>query len=124
MPGVKGRSGRKSKAEEMGLAALLDKCWGPRQRMKVVTTLYEIATDRADRSCVNAASLLLAYGYGKPTERIEQKVTINPQIETATMALMAILRQQGSELDVEMARSLVVESYQKAGYTQELDTTA
>jgi hypothetical protein len=66
----------------------------------------------------------LAYTYGKPTERIEQKLTVNPQIETATMALMAILRQEGRELDVELARSLVIESYQKAGYTQELNTTA
>lgn len=65
--GKKGRSGRKTKAEEFGLAALLDKAWSKSDRIEVIQTLHSQAKD----GNTSAASLLLAYAYGKPTEKHE-----------------------------------------------------
>lgn len=69
--GVKGRSGRKSKAEELGLSALLDECFGIEDRKAVFQNLARIAKGDDDKSAVSASSLLLAYAYGKPTEKHE-----------------------------------------------------
>lgn len=65
--GKKGRSGRKSKAEEMGLAALLGECWTMDSRRAVIRKLSDLAQQGNDK----AAALLLAYAYGKPTEKHE-----------------------------------------------------
>ena len=65
--GKPGRSGRKSKAHEMGLQALLDKCWKQRQREKVIKT----PALRAEPGDLEAIKLLMAYKFGKPTERYE-----------------------------------------------------
>lgn len=65
--GKKGRSGRKSKAEELGLAQLLDRCWKVPEREKVIRALHSKALEGNEK----AAALLLAYAYGKPTERFE-----------------------------------------------------
>lgn len=71
MGGKKGRSGRKSKAEEMGLAPLLNSAFPPADRKKVIENLRRIATGQDDKAAVSAANLLLAYAYGKPTEKHE-----------------------------------------------------
>jgi len=49
----------------MGLAALLDKCWGAEKREQVITSLHSQAAD----GNTQAAALLLAYAFGKPTEK-------------------------------------------------------
>ena len=71
MPGVKGRSGRKTKANELGVVALLDKCWKPKDRELVIQNLVIIACNGDPKAAVSASSLLLAYAYGKPTEKHE-----------------------------------------------------
>lgn len=65
--GKKGRSGRKSKAEEMGLANLLDRVWVIADREDVIRTLHMKALGGNEK----AAALLLSYAYGKPKERVE-----------------------------------------------------
>lgn len=65
--GRRPNSGRKSKAEEFGLAALLDKVWPEADRENVIKVLHRAAMKGNDR----AAALLLSYAYGKPTERHE-----------------------------------------------------
>lgn len=69
--GKKGKSGRKSKADELGVVALLDKCWKPKDREAVIQNLVIIACNGDPKAAVSASSLLLAYAYGKPTERHE-----------------------------------------------------
>lgn len=65
--GKRGRSGRKSKAEELGLAQLLDKCWTQAHREECITRLSAMART----GNLDAMKLLLAYAYGKPVERRE-----------------------------------------------------
>lgn len=60
-------SGRKSKAEELGLSGLLDSVWPIADRRAVISVLHKRAMDGNEK----AAALLLAYAYGKPTERHE-----------------------------------------------------
>jgi ATP-dependent exoDNAse (exonuclease V) alpha subunit len=74
MPGVKGKSGgkranagRKSRAEEMGLAALLDKCWTADDREKCIEKLAALA----NAGDIDAVKLLMAYTFGKPKEQVE-----------------------------------------------------
>jgi hypothetical protein len=71
MPGVKGKSGRKSKAEELGLSALLESSFGLKKRQAVIEHLANIATGDDPKAAVSAASLLLGYAFGKPTEKHE-----------------------------------------------------
>lgn len=63
--GQKGRSGRKPKHVELGLPALLDKCWTVAQREECIRGLAE----QAKAGNMEAIKLLMAYTYGKPTER-------------------------------------------------------
>lgn len=65
--GVKGRSGRLSKAQMMGLAALLDKCWTPADREKCLNAL----ASKANQGDMEAIKLLMAYTFGKPVDRKE-----------------------------------------------------
>lgn len=69
--GRRPNAGRKSKAEEFGVVALLDKCWKPADREQVIQNLVIIACNGDPKAAVSAASLLLAYAYGKPTEKHE-----------------------------------------------------
>lgn len=70
--GKKGRSGRKSKAVEMGLVPLLDAAFPQSDREEVLRNLANIAKSCSDpKAAVSAASLLLGYTYGKPTEKHE-----------------------------------------------------
>lgn len=74
MAGVKGKSGgarpaagRKSKAEEMGLSALLDKCWTVAAREKCIRSLAQKAT----KGEIEAIKLLMSYAFGKPRESVD-----------------------------------------------------
>lgn len=60
-------SGRKSKAEELGLQQLLDECWTTDDRRACLKALAKEAR-LGDKE---ATKLLMAYAYGKPKERHE-----------------------------------------------------
>lgn len=69
--GKKGRSGRKSKAEEMGLMALLDKCWTKKDREECILALAVTASNPASDDRMDAVKLLMSYAFGKPKEKVE-----------------------------------------------------
>jgi hypothetical protein len=64
-------AGRKSKAEEMGLKALLDKCFTPKERETVMRRLVQDASSIEPNVRDAARKLLLAYTFGQPTARTE-----------------------------------------------------
>lgn len=68
--GKRSNAGRKSKAEELGLIALLEECFTLADRKKVLLALVKEAK-RAPQVNMEAAKLLLAYTYGKPKESVE-----------------------------------------------------
>lgn len=65
--GARPNAGRKPKAREEELSALLSRVWKPEDRENVIKALHAKAADGNEK----AASLLLSYAYGKPTERVE-----------------------------------------------------
>lgn len=88
--GPKSISGRKPLAVELGLPRLLEQCWTTEQRKEVIRTLHALAIDKENRNCVNAAKLLMAYAYGKPTERVEvsQVNTQDEQLRSAKLSFI------------------------------------
>jgi hypothetical protein len=77
MAGVKGKSGgrgpgagRKPKAVEIELSKLLDDKWPLEEREKAIS----IFANRAAQGDLSAFQLLLAYSYGKPTERHQHRL--------------------------------------------------
>jgi len=78
MPGVKGnsggkkgRSGRKSKAEELGLVATLEKCFSAEERETCIQKLVDDCKSDVFSERHEARKLLMAYTFGKPTEKHE-----------------------------------------------------
>lgn len=69
--GKRPNSGRKSKAEELGLSTLIDGRIPEEKRGKIIDNLYKFAIGSNPKAAVSAATLLLAYMYGKPTEKHE-----------------------------------------------------
>lgn len=69
--GKKGRSGRKSKAEELGLVALLDKCVTAADREACLEQLALDCKSEVFSERHESRKLLLAYLFGKPTEKHE-----------------------------------------------------
>jgi hypothetical protein len=65
--GARPNAGRKSKAEEAGLKALLDECVTERDRRALFRKLKQKALAGEDV----AMGLLLGYLYGKPVQRQE-----------------------------------------------------
>jgi hypothetical protein len=65
--GKRSGSGRKSKAEEMGLVSLLDECWTLAQRKECVKKLAQLASV----GDMDAIKLLMAYTFGKPKESVD-----------------------------------------------------
>lgn len=65
------KAGRKSKAEEMGLKALLDKCWSRQSREACVKKLAEDCESSDFQTRNESRKLLMAYTFGKPTEKHE-----------------------------------------------------
>jgi hypothetical protein len=65
--GPRPNSGRKSKAEEMGLMALLDKCWTVADREACVVALAR----KAKCGDMEATKLLFNYAFGRPKEHKE-----------------------------------------------------
>lgn len=69
--GKRPNSGRKSRAEELGLATLLESAFTAQDRKDVFANLIRIAKGDDDKAAVSASSLLLGYAFGKPTEKHE-----------------------------------------------------
>ena len=69
--GKKGRSGRKPRAFEDDLQVLLRKCFTKADREKVLRQLVEDSFSPSFRIRHAARTLLLAYLYGKPVDRVE-----------------------------------------------------
>lgn len=70
--GKKGRSGRKSKSEELGVKLeVFDKGFSQKDRIEVIQNLVRIAKAGEDKAAVSASSLLFGYVFGKPTEKHE-----------------------------------------------------
>lgn len=69
--GQKGKSGRKSKAEELGLVALFDRCVTAEDREDCIKKLAEDCRAEDFHQRHESRKLLLAYIYGKPRESVE-----------------------------------------------------
>ena len=69
--GKKGRSGRKSKAEELGLVATLEKCFTVKAREHCIRRLVDDCQSEVFQERHESRKLLMAYTYGKPKESID-----------------------------------------------------
>ncbi len=69
--GARPNSGPPTKAETMGLKAMLDKAFPSASREKVWKNLIDNALSDDPKISQPAMGLLLAYTYGKPTEKKE-----------------------------------------------------
>jgi len=69
--GARTGSGRRTKAEILGLAALIDASWPIEDQQKVLTKLAQDCTDIDFHTRHEARKLLLAYKFGKPKETHE-----------------------------------------------------
>jgi hypothetical protein len=69
--GRRPNSGRKSKAEEEGLAHLLNKCWPLEAREACVRALAIAAADPTAETHIESIKILMPYTYGKPKEKVE-----------------------------------------------------
>ena len=76
MAGKLGRSGRRSKADQYGLHALLDQYWTKASRQKCIESL----TVKAENGDMEATKLLLAYTFGKPRETVEHSGAVEIKI--------------------------------------------
>lgn len=65
--GKPGRSGRKSRADELGLVGILDEAFPPDQRVELFRKLVVMALAGEMR----AIELLAAYTWGKPRQAVE-----------------------------------------------------
>lgn len=65
--GARRGAGRKSKAEEMGLPALIEEIIGEEGKRAVIASIYE----KAKTGSFLHQQLLMAYIYGKPTDEID-----------------------------------------------------
>lgn len=69
--GAREGAGRKTKAEELGLAALLEKCFTEKDREACVKKLVKDAKNKDFHVRQESRKLLLAYAFGKPAQTIE-----------------------------------------------------
>lgn len=83
MGGKREGAGRKSKAEELGLPQLIEEVIGDDGKRELIKKIHA----KAKEGSFNHQQLLMAYIYGKPTEKIisqsvpeGQKFKINGQI--------------------------------------------
>lgn len=65
--GYREGSGRKSKAEEMGLPALIEECIGEEGKRALIEKLYE----KARSGSFLHQQLLMHYIFGKPAEKMD-----------------------------------------------------
>lgn len=69
--GARPGSGRKSRAAEMNLISLLNKCFTPADRERVIIQLAKDCQSKDFHERNESRKLLLAYTFGKPTEKHE-----------------------------------------------------
>ncbi len=69
--GARAGAGRKTKAEILGLAALLDECWSILEQKKVIKSLADDCLDNDFHIRQEARKLLLAYKFGKPKDSLD-----------------------------------------------------
>ncbi len=86
--GKKGRSGRKSKAEELGVQEWFDKNLSNNSRVKILNRLVEIAEGDDPKAAVSAATMLFNYSFGKPTEKHEVAGKGGGPIETIATVIV------------------------------------
>jgi hypothetical protein len=67
--GKRENAGRKTKAEELGLAGLIDSVWSVAKQKKVLKKLAQDCESDDFHQRHEARKLLLAYKFGKPTEK-------------------------------------------------------
>lgn len=103
MAGIKGRSGRKPRSAEFGLAALLERVWKIEDREEVIRTLHRNAVAGNDK----AASILLAYAYGKPSEHVKVEVFDPAKLAAETVSEL----QSEFSLPLEQARAIVLGTF-------------
>jgi hypothetical protein len=65
--GYREGSGRKSKAEEMGLPALIEEVLGEQGKRDIIVKLFE----KAKAGSYLHTQLLMAYMYGKPQDHVD-----------------------------------------------------
>jgi hypothetical protein len=79
MAGTKGKSGRRTKAEELGLPALIEDVIGEAGKKALVKKIY----DQGRAGSFPHQQLLMHYMFGKPTDKLDittkgGKVSLNP----------------------------------------------
>ena len=67
--GARPGAGRKTKAEILGLAELIDSAWPTDKQKAVIKKLAQDCTDKDFHVRHEARKLLMAYKFGKPTEK-------------------------------------------------------
>ena len=82
--GARPGAGRKSKAERLEFARLLNECWTAEERRETIRRLVAMAL----QGNLSAAKLLLAYAYGKPAQRVEVSGSDGAPIEERTAVIL------------------------------------
>jgi hypothetical protein len=80
--GARPGAGRKTKAEILGLAELIDSTWPVEDQKKVLKRLADDCNDIDFHTRHESRKLLLSYKFGKPTELVD--VTSNGETILAT----------------------------------------
>ncbi len=81
--GKRDGAGRKTKAEELGLPALIEEVIGEEGKRELIKILFEAAKDKKD---FKNRQLLLSYIYGKPTEFKDIDITSDGDSITLDMS--------------------------------------
>jgi hypothetical protein len=90
-------AGRKSKAYEANFKVALDACFTPVERQKCLETLVKDCRSRNFHERHESRKLLLAYAYGKPTEKHEHaNPDGSPLLQPVADALTKIYGSSGS----------------------------
>lgn len=83
--GARPGAGRKTKAEILGLAELIDTAWPTADQKKVITKLAKDCNDPDFHIRQESRKLLLAYKFGRPTEKHEVAGKDGGPIETVVV---------------------------------------
>lgn len=85
--GARPGAGRKTKAEILGLADLIDSTWPETRQKAVIKKLAKDCEDDDFHTRHEARKLLLAYKFGKPTEKHEHSGKDGGPMEFATFEI-------------------------------------
>lgn len=78
--GARPGAGRKTKAEILGLAELIDEAWPTDEQKEVIKKLATDCNDKDFHIRQESRKLLLAYKFGKPKEALDLNVLGNLEI--------------------------------------------